>query len=72
MMTLLKKIDVGTLGYFEQGVTIERLGFLNSITSLIVTPILHRNVIRYMGMKPAADYKILNERNGKFLGLIDQ
>lgn len=71
-MTLLKKIDVGTQGYFEQGVTIERLGFLNSITSLVVTPILHRNIIRYMGLKPAADYQLFNEVNGKFLALIGQ
>lgn len=59
-MTLLKKIDVGTLGYFEQGVTIDRLGFLNSITSLIVTPILHKNIIRFMGMRPVADYSLTN------------
>ena len=72
MMTLLKQIDVGTNGYFEQGVTIERLGFLNSITNLIVTPILHRNIIRYMGLKPANDYKLINPVNGKFLGFIDQ
>lgn len=40
-MILLKKIDVGALGSIEEGYFIKRLGFLNSISSLIITPILH-------------------------------
>eukprot|EP00347_Sterkiella_histriomuscorum_P013502 403364473 len=71
-MTLLKKIDVGTLGYFENGITIERLGFLNSITSLIVTPILHKNIIRFMGMKPIGDYSLMNVVKDQFFALQGQ
>lgn len=49
-MTLLKKIDIGTQGYFEYGFTLMRFGFIKSLTHLLVTPILHRNTNKFMGI----------------------
>jgi len=53
---LLKNIDVGLLGYFEKGTTVMRFGFMNSLHSLIITPILHRNMNRLMGAGNLDDY----------------
>ena len=55
-MTLLKKIDIGTNGYFEKGVTVMRMGFLQSLQYLIITPILHRNMNRFMGSSIMDEY----------------
>jgi hypothetical protein len=44
------------LGYFEKGTTVMRFGFLNGLHSLVVTPILHRNMNRLMGANNLDDY----------------
>ena len=59
-MLLLKKIDIGTLGYFEFGANVVRFGFLSSLTSVIVTPILHRNMNKFIGISAIADYICYN------------
>ncbi len=48
-MILLKDIDVGCIGNIEFSVTTLRYGFLNSVTKLIVTPMLHRIMQRLIG-----------------------
>ena len=53
---MLKNIDVGVLGYFEKGTTVMRFGFLNSLTELVITPILHRTMNRFMGVSACDEY----------------
>jgi hypothetical protein len=67
--TLLKNIDVGVLGYFEKGTTVMRFGFLNSLTDLVVTPILHRNMNRYMGVGNLDDYYCVRQIKDKYIML---
>ena len=55
-MTLLKKIDIGTQGYFEFGANLVRFGFMQSLTHMIVTPIMHRGMNKFMGVKALSDY----------------
>ncbi len=48
-MIKLKDIDVGCLGTIEFSTTTQRYGFINSVTKLIVTPILHRVMQKLIG-----------------------
>lgn len=65
-MTLLKKIDVGCNGYFEQGTTVNRLGFLNSLTNLFIVPLLHRHMNKFMGFGNTSEYLFYNVIKDKF------
>lgn len=68
-MTLLKKIDIGTQGYFEFGANICRFGFIQSLTNLLVTPILHRNMNKFMGIDDASKYVCYKVIKDKFIAL---
>ena len=68
-MTLLKKIDIGTQGYFEFGANVVRFGFMQSLTHLIVTPIMHRNMNKFMGVKALSDYICYKVIKDKFRAL---
>ncbi|CDW72552.1 UNKNOWN [Stylonychia lemnae] len=69
-MNLLKKIDVGALGLFVHGSQISRIAFMNSITNIVICPILHQNTHKYFGIKNLPDYKLFNVLNGKFLAVL--
>lgn len=45
---------------------------MNSITNVVITPILHRNINRYMGMKVPSEYKMYNVIKEKFIALHGQ
>lgn len=55
-MILLKKIDVGTNGFFEWSFNLIRIGMIKSFSHLAIIPILHRNMNKFMGMANPADY----------------
>ncbi|CDW83468.1 wd-40 repeat protein [Stylonychia lemnae] len=59
-MTLLKRIDIGTLGNFVHGTHLQRIGFMNSITNIIISPILHSNANKFFGIKHMPDYRLVN------------
>ena len=64
-MVLLKKIDVGTQGFFEFSEYLIRIGFIKSLTHLAIVPILHRNMNKLMGMAgPEAymTYKVVKDK----------
>jgi len=68
-MTLLKEVDIGTLGYLEYDVDVNRLGFLVSVTALIITPLLHSNEIKFMGLRNENEYATFKVIKDKFIGL---
>ncbi len=66
---LLKKLDIGALGYFEFSPSVARISFLNSLTSIIVTPILHENMNKFMGISPLTEYICYNVIRDQFSAL---
>eukprot|EP00347_Sterkiella_histriomuscorum_P004764 403359199 len=68
-MTLLKKIDIGTLGYFEFGSSLARFGFIQSTTHILITPILHRNMNKFMGIDDDSTYICYKVIKDKFIVL---
>lgn len=62
---LLKNIDFGFQGRLEYSSSVKRLAFIKSITHIIITPVLHWNCIRFMGMDKCKDYityKVIKDR----------
>lgn len=68
-MTLLKKIDIGSLGIFELDLSAWRFGFLRSLKEIIVTPILHRNINKFMGIRDKSEYLCYKVLHDKFIAL---
>lgn len=69
-MTLLKKkIDIGTLGCFGYGTRVMMFGFMQSLTHLIVTPISHRNINQFMGIRVLNDYVCYRVLKDNFIAL---
>lgn len=71
-MTLLKKIDVGTNGYFEWSFNLIRIGMLKSLSHLAIVPILHRNTNKFMGMANPGDYMAYKVIKDKMFALTDE
>ncbi len=55
-MVLLKNIDVGSLGQFEWSFNLIRIGIMKSFSHLVIIPILHRNMNKFMGIANLDDY----------------
>ena len=68
-MMPLKKIDIGTQGYFEFSADVERFGFIESLNNIVITPILHRNMNKFMGIKATNDYICYKVIKDKFLAM---
>ena len=68
-MTLLKKIEVGALGRFEYNGVLARFGFLSSFKTIIVSPILHRNMNKLMGIRNKTGYMAYKIMNNKFIAV---
>ena len=68
-MTLLKNIDIGTQGYFEFSAGIGRFGLMKSLTSILVTPIMHRNMSKFMGIDAQDKYICYKVIKDKFIAL---
>lgn len=66
---LLKKIDIGTQGYFEFGANVVRFAFIQSLTHIIIPPILHRNMNKFMGIKDTSEYICYKIIKDKFLAM---
>lgn len=46
-----------------------RIGFIKSLTHVVVTPLLHRNTIRFIGMNDLKDYAAYKVLKDKFIAL---
>ena len=49
-MTNMKRVDIGVLNCFDYSLPLERIAFLDSLTQIIVTPCLHWNMIKFLGI----------------------
>jgi len=52
----IKRFDVGAQGDLEYNSIANRIGFITSVTDLVLTPLLHRNTIKFFGMNNSDDY----------------
>lgn len=70
-MILMKNIHAGPLGDIECADSMLRIGFLKLVSQLIITPILHRNVNRFMGMRDTSVYICYKVIKDKMFALTD-
>ena len=67
--TLLKYIDIGTHNFFDCDFGMQRLGFIESYTKLVIIPVLHRTRSKYMGASLVKDYICYKIIKDKFVAL---
>lgn len=65
----LREIDVNALGLFEFSSSLSRMGIMESLSYLIVTPLPHRNTIKFMGIEDKDDYLCYTTIEDKFVAL---
>ena len=68
-MLLLKNIDIGACRNFVYGVYDDRFGFISSLSNIVVTPVLHKNLNKFQGIKDYSDYICFNSIKNKYLAL---
>lgn len=67
--TPVKRLEVGAQDDLEFNAQVGRIGFIQSITELVLTPLLHRNTVRFFGMKDTKEYLCYKVKNDKLLTL---
>ena len=71
-MILMKYFHAGPLGAIECADNILRLGMMKLCSQLIITPILHRNVNKFMGIRDTGDYICYKVIKDKMFALTDK
>eukprot|EP00347_Sterkiella_histriomuscorum_P022786 403337167 len=65
----LSDVSVGALGQFDYGFSTMRLGIIESMVNLLVMPLMHRNVSKFLGISAVEDYICVKQIGDKFIGL---
>ncbi|CDW75601.1 wd-40 repeat protein [Stylonychia lemnae] len=65
IMTLIKNIEVGTLGLIAWDESSQRMGMMVSQTSIIICPMLHRTVNRFQGVPTFESVDMVNMKDHK-------
>lgn len=65
----LKEVNLAAQSNLEYNPVLNRLAYLESMTHLVVTPELHTNMIKFMGMTKPHEYLAYNTIEDKFFAL---
>jgi len=60
---------VGRTGVIDYSRANQRLVYLSSFEAVSIVPVLHRNTIAFIGMKPKEEYLVTKKLKDKFIAL---